>query len=136
MRIGNEFYITEFYDEDKFKIVLEYQLSYRKGTQLDNSLIEQAISAMLSCEENNLATAEVSFMKNNLYLMNIDYKDFRKDYSIDSEISGNPEDAVKTFNHIVFDLNETISKWNLFCSIKLEHNQYQFMFYAFKKKNS
>ena len=73
MFVGNECFVTESYQQDRFKLFLEKQLSQRKGSKLDRAFIEYSISAMLECQDRNSIPEDVERMQKHLYSMDIRY---------------------------------------------------------------
>ena len=103
MFVGNNCYVTECYNQQKFQLLLEQHLNGRKSIQIDRGLIEYAISAMLTCIEKKTILEDVCTMEKYLYSMDITYSDHRS-YS-ESSIVENPEDAVKVFNRLASKLS-------------------------------
>lgn len=102
MLVGSTHYITHLYNEDAFKILLEYHLDKRKGVDIISSdLVEQCISAFLTCKEKKPELPELKKMEKYLKDNEITFIDYRK-FAHDELVKGDPVDAVKAF----IELNE------------------------------
>lgn len=99
MFVSNICYVTNCYNESKFRLLLESQLSKKRGTALSHELIEQCLSAYLECKDSKLLC--VNIMRSLLSDLDIKFYDYRS-YSNDKS-DGNPEDAVKAFNELAND---------------------------------
>lgn len=98
MFIGNTCYVTEGFNEKKYKAVFEEELhevqKKRSKTELSHAFIEHSISAMLACKDQNSFPQTVIQMEKFLYTMGIKYEDNRPK---DTKTDGSPIEAVKAF---------------------------------------
>ena len=97
MFIGNVHYVTSHYNENKFKALLESQLSTSQSFYPSNELVEQAIAAYLDYKDSHkepLSEEQESFFSP------IPFMD-KRDYT-DSNVIGNPLDAINAFCKIIF----------------------------------
>lgn len=102
MLVGNVCYVTTCYNEDKFQILLENHLkTQRKGSKMNDELLEQCAAAYLECEKNHSNSPELEKMKNFLYQLDINISDCREYSSL--KTTGDAHDAIKVFNTISKD---------------------------------
>ena len=96
MVVGNTYYITHSYNQSKFRLLLESQLSKGKGAALSSELVEQCLAAYLECKVSKSLC--VNIMSSLLSDLDIHFLDYRS-YSCDNP-DGNPENAIKAFNEL------------------------------------
>ena len=102
MFIDNTCYVTDFYNSQIFSALVKEQLSKEATAPLSKELIELAISAMLSCEESQVASFETKLMRRHLMSRSICFEDYRDvENTPGSYVIGNPEDAVSAFNKLI-----------------------------------
>lgn len=99
MLVGNVYYVTHSYNQSRFRLLLESQLSKKRGSALSPELIEQCLAAYLECKDSKSLC--VNIMSHLLSDMDIQFSDYRS-YD-DSKTDGNPEDAVRIFNELAND---------------------------------
>ena len=102
MFIDNTCYVTDFYNSQIFSVLVKEQLSKEATSPLSKELIELAISALLTCEESNIASFETKLMRRHLMSRSINFEDYRdSENTPGSYVVGNPEDAVSAFNKLI-----------------------------------
>ena len=100
MVVGNVYYIVSNYNENKFKALLEEHLSQSSSVYPNDSLIEQVIAAYLACEdEKKLNPDNISYDLN----LDVSYVD-KRNYT-NSPVIGEPSEALKVFNELMFFYN-------------------------------
>lgn len=97
MVVGNAYYVTHSYNQSKFRLLLESQLSKGKGAALSSELIEQCLAAYLECKDSELLCVHI--MSSLLSDLDIQFLDYRSYYGCVNP-DGNPENAVKAFNEL------------------------------------
>lgn len=97
MVVGNVYYVTCGYNESKFKVLLEKQLSKSSSHLPSPELVEQVISAYLACQDAGITDNALELCK--MHLNSIQYLDKRS--YCGNKVSGEPLEAVKAFNQLV-----------------------------------
>lgn len=107
MNVGNVYYVTSRYNENKFKSLLESQLAKSADTFPSHEFVEQALSAYLECKESGIQNNSIKQMEN--FLNTIKYVD-RRDY-LGNKTVGDPLEAIVAFNQVVIMYQLSKKKW-------------------------
>jgi len=97
MVVGNVYYVTEGYNENKFKALLEKQLAKDSAVSPGSELIEQVIAAYLACKDAGIDDHAMLVFK--IHLNAFNYVDNRS--YCGNKVVGEPLDAVKAFNQLM-----------------------------------